>query len=161
MAIATTNPATGEVIQTFQSLTEAEIEQKLQFAVKAFRSERKTTFAERARRMMEAAEVLERDKEKFAHLMTLEMGKPYKAALSEAMKSAGGCRFYAENAERFLTDEVIDTGAHKSFIRYRPIGPILAVMPWNFPFWQVFRFAAPALMAGNVGLLKQIGRAHV
>ncbi len=104
--------------------------------------------------MRKAAEILERDKDKFAHLMTLEMGKPYKAAVAEAVKSAGGCRYYAENAERFLTDEVIETGAKKSFIRYRPIGPILAVMPWNFPFWQVFRFAAPALMAGNVGLLK-------
>jgi succinate-semialdehyde dehydrogenase/glutarate-semialdehyde dehydrogenase len=104
--------------------------------------------------MMKAAEILERDKEKFGHLMTLEMGKPYKAAVAEAMKSASGCRYYAENAERILSDEVIQTGARKSFIRYRPIGPILAIMPWNFPFWQVFRFAAPALMAGNVGLLK-------
>ncbi|MFY9978745.1 MAG: NAD-dependent succinate-semialdehyde dehydrogenase, partial [Candidatus Sulfotelmatobacter sp.] len=94
------------------------------------------------------------DKEKFAHLMTLEMGKPYKAAIGEALKCATGCRYYAQNAERFLADEVIDTGAQKSFVRYRPIGAILAVMPWNFPFWQVVRFAAPALMAGNVGLLK-------
>ena len=158
MPIATVNPATGEVVKTFQPLTEAEIEQKLQLAVTAFRAEGKTSFAERARRMLKAAGILERDKAKFAHLMTLEMGKPYKAAVAEAMKSASGCRYYAENAEKFLTDEVIDTGApsgaKKSFIRYRPIGPILAVMPWNFPFWQVFRFAAPALMAGNVGLLK-------
>jgi len=154
MAIATTNPATGEVIRTFEALSDAQIEHKLQLAVAAFHSERKTPFAERARRMMKAAEILERDKEKFAHLMTLEMGKPYKAAVAEAVKSASGCRYYAENAERFLTDEVIETGAKKSFIRYRPIGPILAVMPWNFPFWQVFRFAAPALMAANVGLLK-------
>jgi succinate-semialdehyde dehydrogenase/glutarate-semialdehyde dehydrogenase len=158
MAIATINPATGETLKTFQPLSDAEIKQKLQLAVTAFHAQRKTPFAERARRMLKAAEILERDKEKFGHLMTLEMGKPYKAAVAEAMKSAGGCRYYAENAERFLTDEVIDTGApagsKKSFIRYRPIGPILAVMPWNFPFWQVFRFAAPALMAGNVGLLK-------
>jgi succinate-semialdehyde dehydrogenase / glutarate-semialdehyde dehydrogenase len=158
MAIATTNPATGEVIQTFEPLSPAQIEQKLQLAASAFKAEQKTTFAERARRMRKAAEILERDKDKFAHLMTLEMGKPYKAAVAEAVKSAGGCRYYAENAEKFLTDEVIDTGAptgtKKSFIRYRPIGPILAVMPWNFPFWQVFRFTAPALMAGNVGLLK-------
>jgi succinate-semialdehyde dehydrogenase/glutarate-semialdehyde dehydrogenase len=154
MPIATINPATGEVIQTFQPLSEKQIEEKLQLAVSAFHSEGKTSFAERARRMNKAAEILERDKEKFAHLMTLEMGKPYKASVAEAMKSASGCRYYAENAERFLTDEAIDTGATKSFIRYRPIGPILAVMPWNFPFWQVFRFAAPALMAGNVGLLK-------
>src|SRR5258706_3360232 len=154
MAIATTNPATGEVIRTFEPLSCAQIEQKLQLAVTTFRAERKTPFSERARRMLKAAEVLERDKDKFAHLMTLEMGKPYKAAVAEAMKSAGGCRYYAENAERFLAHAIIETGGGKSFIRYRPIGPILAVMPWNFPFWQVFRFAAPALMAGNVGLLE-------
>ncbi len=154
MPIATINPATGELIQTFEPLSAAQIEQKLQLAVTTFRAERKTPFAERARRMRKAADILERDKEKFAHLMTLEMGKPYKAAVAEAMKSAGGCRYYADNAEKFLADEVIETGAKKSFVRYLPIGPILAVMPWNFPFWQVFRFAAPALMAGNVGLLK-------
>src|SRR5271170_3978329 len=154
MPIATTNPATGEVIETFQPLSAAQIEQKLELAVSAFHAEQKTPFAERARRMRKAADILERDKDKFGHLMTLEMGKPYKAAVAEAVKSAGGCRYYADNAEKFLTDEIIETGAKKSFIRYRPIGPILAVMPWNFPFWQVFRFAAPALMAGNVGLLK-------
>jgi succinate-semialdehyde dehydrogenase/glutarate-semialdehyde dehydrogenase len=154
MAIATINPATGETLQTFQPLSSAGIEQKLQLAVATFHAEQKTSFAERARRMMKAADILERDKEKFAKLMTLEMGKPYKAAIAEAQKCASGCRYYAENAEKFLADEVIDTGAKKSFIRYRPIGPILAVMPWNFPFWQVVRFAAPALMAGNVGLLK-------
>jgi succinate-semialdehyde dehydrogenase / glutarate-semialdehyde dehydrogenase len=154
MPIATINPATGETLQTFQPLTSAEIEQKLQLAVKAFHAEQKTSFAERAARMRKAADILERDKEKFAHLMTLEMGKPYKAALAEALKCAGGCRYYADNAEKFLADELIETGAKKTFIRYRPIGPILAVMPWNFPFWQVVRFAAPALMAGNVGLLK-------
>jgi succinate-semialdehyde dehydrogenase / glutarate-semialdehyde dehydrogenase len=158
MPIATVNPATGETLQTFQPLSAAEIEQKLQLAVTAFQAERKTSFAERARRMLKAADILERDKEKFAKLMTLEMGKPYKAAVAEAVKCTTGCRYYAENAEHILADEVIDTGApigaKKSFIRYRPIGPILAVMPWNFPFWQVIRFAAPALMAGNVGLLK-------
>jgi len=154
MAIATINPATGEVIKTFQPLSAAEIEQKLQLAVKAFHRERKTSFAERARRMTKAAEILERDKAEFAKLMTLEMGKPLKAAVAEAAKCATACRYYAENAEKFLADEVVETGARKSFIRYLPIGPILAVMPWNFPFWQVLRFAAPALMAGNVGLLK-------
>jgi succinate-semialdehyde dehydrogenase/glutarate-semialdehyde dehydrogenase len=154
MPIATINPANGETLKTFQPLTAAEIEEKLQLAVTAFRAERKTSFAERARRMRKAADILERDKEKCAKLMTLEMGKPYKAAVAEAVKSAGGCRYYADNAEKFLADEVIETGAKKSFVRYLPIGPILAVMPWNFPFWQVFRFAAPALMAGNVGLLK-------
>jgi succinate-semialdehyde dehydrogenase/glutarate-semialdehyde dehydrogenase len=154
MAIASINPATGEVVKTFQPLTAAEIEHKLQLSVDAFRRERTTPFAERARRMTKAAEILERNKEKYAHLMTLEMGKPYKAAVGEAMKCTTACRYYAENTERFLADEVVETGAKKSFIRYLPIGPILAVMPWNFPFWQVFRFAVPALMAGNVGLLK-------
>jgi succinate-semialdehyde dehydrogenase/glutarate-semialdehyde dehydrogenase len=154
MAIATINPATGETLQTFNPLTSAEIEQKLQLAVTAFRAERKTSFAERARRMLKAAEILERDKEKFAKLMTLEMGKPYKAAIGEAVKCTTACRYYAENAEKILADEVIDTGSGKSFVRYLPIGPVLAVMPWNYPFWQVIRFAAPALMAGNVGLLK-------
>ncbi len=154
MAIATINPATGETLQTFQPLSGAEIEQKLQLAVATFHAERRTPFAERARRMLKAAEILERDKQEFARLMTLEMGKPYKAAVSEAVKCTTACRYYAENAEKILSDEVIETGAKKSFVRYRPIGPILAVMPWNFPFWQVVRFAAPALMAGNVGLLK-------
>jgi len=154
MAIATINPATGEVVKTFQPLSDAEIEKKLQLAVSVFRSERGTPFAVRAKRMIKAAEILERDKDKFGRLMTLEMGKTIKSAVAEAAKCATGCRYYAENAERFLADEVVETGAKKSFIRYLPIGPILAVMPWNFPFWQVFRFAAPALMAGNVGLLK-------
>ena len=154
MAIATINPATGEVVKTFQPLSDAEIENKLQLAVKIFKQERKTPFAVRAQHMLKAAEILERDKEKFAHLMTLEMGKTYKSAVAEAVKCTTACRYYAENTERFLADEVIETGAKKSFIRYLPIGPVLAVMPWNFPFWQVIRFAAPALMAGNVGLLK-------
>lgn len=154
MAIATINPATGEVSKTFQPLSAVEIETKIQLAVSAFRQERRTPFAERSRRMLKAAEILEREKENFGRLMTLEMGKPYKAAVAEAAKCVTACRYYAENAEKFLADEVVDTGAKKSFIRYLPIGPILAVMPWNFPFWQVIRFAAPALMAGNVGLLK-------
>jgi succinate-semialdehyde dehydrogenase / glutarate-semialdehyde dehydrogenase len=154
MPIASINPATGETLQTFHPLSSAEIEQRLQLAVATFHAEQKTPFAERARRMMKAADVLDRNKEKFAELMTLEMGKPYKAAVAEAVKCTTACRYYAENAKHILADEVIETGAKKSFIRYRPIGPILAVMPWNFPFWQVIRFAAPALMAGNVGLLK-------
>src|SRR5450759_5464192 len=154
MAIATTNPATGEVVKSFEPLTGAQIEQKLQLAASAFRSNRQTSFADRATKMMRAAEILEKEKDECAHLMTLEMGKPLKAAVGEALKCATGCRYYAENAEKFLADEVIETGAKRSFIRYLPIGPILAIMPWNFPFWQVFRFVAPALMAGNVGLLK-------
>lgn len=154
MAIATINPATGEVLKTFEPLSAAQIEHKLQLAASAFRKHRRTPFAERASKMMRAAEILEKEKDECAHLMTLEMGKPLKSAVAEAMKCAGGCRYYAENAENFLADEIVETGAKRSFIRYLPIGPILAVMPWNFPFWQVFRFAAPALMAGNVGLLK-------
>jgi len=154
MAIASINPATGAVVKRFEPLDEAQIEQKLQLAVSAFRKHRRTTFADRAAKMTRAAEILEKEKDECAHLMTLEMGKPLKAAVAEALKCVAGCRYYAENAEKFLADEVVETGAKRSFIRYLPIGPILAVMPWNFPFWQVFRFAAPALMAGNVGLLK-------
>src|ERR1700683_261712 len=154
MAIATTNPANGEVLNTCEPLTAAQIEQKLQLATSAFRDHRRTSFADRASKMMRAAEILDKEKDECARLMTLEMGKPLKAAVAEALKCATGCRYYAQNAERFLADETVETGAKRSFIRYRPIGPILAIMPWNFPFWQVFRFVAPALMAGNVGLLK-------
>ena len=154
MAIATINPATGEVVKTFEPLTAAQIEQRLQLAASAFRKHRRTSFAERASKMTRAAEILEKEKDDCALLMTLEMGKPLKAAVAEARKCATGCRYYAENAEKFLADEIVETGAKRTFIRYLPIGAILAIMPWNFPFWQVFRFAAPALMAGNVGLLK-------
>ena len=154
MAIATVNPATGEVIKKFEALSAEEIEQKLQLAASAFKSHRWTSFADRAGKMLRVAEILEKDKDECARLMTLEMGKPLKAALAEAQKCAAGCRYYAENAEKFLADETVEMGAKRSFIRYLPIGPILAIMPWNFPFWQVFRFAAPTLMAGNVGLLK-------
>ncbi len=154
MAIATINPATGEVVKRFESLRAEQIEQKLQSAASAFESHRKTSFAERASNMMHVAEILEQEKDECAHLMTLEMGKPLKAALAEAQKCATGCRYYARHAESFLADERVEAGAKRSFIRYLPIGPILAIMPWNFPFWQVFRFVAPALMAGNVGLLK-------
>jgi succinate-semialdehyde dehydrogenase/glutarate-semialdehyde dehydrogenase len=154
MAIATTNPATGEVLKTFEPLTAAQIEQKIQLAASAFQTHRRTSFADRAQKMLRAAEILEKEKEECGRLMTLEMGKTLRSAVAEAAKCATGCRYYAENAEHFLADEVIETGAKRSFIRYQPLGPILAIMPWNFPFWQVFRFVAPALMAGNVGLLK-------
>src|ERR1700679_1413728 len=154
MSIATTNPATGEVLRTFEPLSAAQIEQKLQLAASAFMVHRRTSFADRASKMMRAAEILEEEKEECARLMTLEMGKPLKAAVAEALKCATGCRYYAENAEKFLAYEIVATPPRRSFIRYLRIGPVLAVMPWNFPFWQVFRFVAPALMAGNVGLLK-------
>jgi succinate-semialdehyde dehydrogenase / glutarate-semialdehyde dehydrogenase len=154
LAIATTNPTTGEVLKTFEPLTATQLEQKVQLAAFAFQTHRRTSFADRASKILRAAEILEKEKDECAHLMTLEMGKPIKAAVAEALKCATGCRYYAQNAEKFLTDEVVETGAKRSFIRYLPIGPILAIMPWNFPFWQVFRFVAPALMGGNVGLLK-------
>jgi succinate-semialdehyde dehydrogenase/glutarate-semialdehyde dehydrogenase len=154
MSIASINPANGEVLRTFEPLTAEQIDRRLQLADSAFRTHRQTSFSDRASKIVRAAEILEKEKDECAHLMTLEMGKPLKAAVAEALKCATGCRYYAENASKFLADEIVDTGAKRSFIRYLPIGPILAIMPWNFPFWQVFRFAAPALMAGNVGLLK-------
>jgi succinate-semialdehyde dehydrogenase / glutarate-semialdehyde dehydrogenase len=154
MPIASINPATGELLKSFESLNDSQIEGKLKRAASAFSKYRRTTFAERARMMAKAAEILESDKEKFARTMTTEMGKPFRAAVDEAVKCVSACRYYAENAERFLADEVIETAASRSYIHYQPLGAILAVMPWNFPFWQVMRFAAPALMAGNVGLLK-------
>ena len=154
MAIATINPATGEVLKTFEPLSDAQLELKLQKAADTFLSYRKVPFAERARMMMKAAEILEQEKENYGRVMTTEMGKTLKSAVEEAAKCAWVCRYYAENAERFLADEVVETTASRSYIRYQPLGPVLAVMPWNFPFWQVLRFAAPALMAGNAGLLK-------
>ena len=153
-SIASVNPATGEVLRTYEELTEAEVDRKIGRAAATFATYRNMPFAQRAVMMNRAAEILEKEKEDFARLMTLEMGKTYKSAVAEAAKCATACRYYAENTERLLADEVIQTGARRSFVRYLPIGAILAVMPWNFPFWQVMRFAAPALMAGNVGLLK-------
>jgi succinate-semialdehyde dehydrogenase/glutarate-semialdehyde dehydrogenase len=152
--IATINPATNEKLRVFDPLSEAELDRRIVRAWAAFLAYRRTSFAERAGWMARAAEILESEKQRFGRLMTLEMGKPLKGAVEEAAKCAWACRYYAENAERFLADEPIDTGAAASFIRYQPMGPVLAVMPWNFPFWQVFRFLAPSLMAGNVGLLK-------
>ena len=154
MAIASTNPSTGQVIRTFEPLSDGQVDEKLQRATDAFSEYRRLPFAQRARIMLKAADILESEKESLARTMTTEMGKPLQAAVDEAVKCAWACRYYAENAERFLCDNIVETTATRSYVRYQPLGPILAVMPWNFPFWQVFRFAAPALMAGNVGLLK-------
>lgn len=154
MPIASVNPATGETIATFEPLGHADIELKLQRAMDAFEINRARSFADRAERMNRAAEILEARADDFGRTITLEMGKPLAAAIAEVKKCATVCRFYAEHAERYLAPEPIATDASESYVRFDPLGPILAVMPWNFPFWQVFRFAAPALMAGNVGLLK-------
>jgi succinate-semialdehyde dehydrogenase/glutarate-semialdehyde dehydrogenase len=154
MAIASVNPATGETIATFEPLTSADIEQRLQRAMEAFEINRARSFGERAERMLRAAEILESRAEQYARTITLEMGKPIVAAVAEVKKCTTVCRHYAEHAERYLAEEHVKTDASESYVRFDPLGPVLAVMPWNFPFWQVFRFAAPALMAGNVGLLK-------
>lgn len=157
MAIATTNPATGEEIKTFEALTEAQIEEKVRRAADTFREWRKTSFEERKEKMLRAAEILEAEAEELGKTATLEMGKTYVSAVAEVQKCAKGCRFYAENAEKFLADEKLDElqqeGA-SAHVRYEPLGPTLEIMPWNFPYWQVFRHAAPGLMAGNVALLK-------
>jgi succinate-semialdehyde dehydrogenase/glutarate-semialdehyde dehydrogenase len=154
MTIESVNPATGELIRTFDALNDAAINAALECSTGAFRVNRARSFDERAARMRRAAGILERRKEELGRLMTIEMGKPVKAAIAEAVKCAGACLYYAEHAAGFLADEPVRTEAQETFIRYEPIGTVLAVMPWNFPFWQVFRFAAPALMAGNVALLK-------
>jgi succinate-semialdehyde dehydrogenase/glutarate-semialdehyde dehydrogenase len=154
MSIASINPATGVVLKKFEPIPEEMIDEKLARAAETFQTYRRASFSDRSKWMLRVAGILESEKADFGKLMTTEMGKPLKAGIEEAEKCAWGCRFYAENAERFLADEVVQTNASRSYVHYQPIGAILAVMPWNFPFWQVFRFAAPALMAGNVALLK-------
>jgi succinate-semialdehyde dehydrogenase/glutarate-semialdehyde dehydrogenase len=154
MPIASINPASGETLKTFEPLSETQIDEKLQRAVETFATYRRTSMAQRESWMLRAAEILESEKNDFARLMTIEMGKPIKGAVGEVEKCAWVCRYYAKTAKHHLADELAETNATKSFVRFQPLGPVLAVMPWNFPFWQVFRFAAPALMAGNVGLLK-------
>ena len=154
MGIATINPATGETIKTFEAQSAESIEQKLTLAQQAFEQYRKIPMSQRAEWLNNAAEIVERDSVRFGKIMTLEMGKTLKSAIAEAQKCALVCRYYAEKAAEFLADVPASTDASKSFVRYQPLGIIMAVMPWNFPFWQVFRFAAPALMAGNVGVLK-------
>ncbi|GAA2991791.1 succinate-semialdehyde dehydrogenase/glutarate-semialdehyde dehydrogenase [Streptomyces sp. KhCrAH-43] len=160
MPIATVNPANGETLRTFDALEDDEIEKRIAAADAAFRDYRTTTFRERARLLNRAADLLDEDQQDIARTMVLEMGKPIKAARAEAAKCAKAMRWYAARAEELLADEhpsaadVEDSGAVRAYVRYRPLGPVLAVMPWNFPLWQVVRFAAPALMAGNTGLLK-------
>src|SRR5213596_897503 len=154
MPIASVNPATSEKLKEFPAFSDSEIEKRLKLAERAFAHHRRRPFAKRAQLMMATAAILDQDKDKLARTITLEMGKLFGAAQDEVVKCVRGCRFYAENSERFLEDETAQTDAARSYVRYQPLGPVLAIMPWNFPFWQVFRFAAPALMAGNVGLLK-------
>jgi len=157
MAIATTNPATGEVLKTYDALTEAEIDRRLDQAVDGFRALKQTSFAERGAWMQAAADILEAEADDIARMMTTEMGKTLASAKAETLKCAKACRYYAEHAEEFLADELVDPAAVNATdarVVYQPLGAVLAVMPWNFPLWQAMRFAAPALMAGNVGLLK-------
>ncbi|MEO7367620.1 MAG: NAD-dependent succinate-semialdehyde dehydrogenase [Gemmatimonadaceae bacterium] len=154
MPIASINPANGETVQSFEALTREQIEGKLDLAVTAWKAHRATTFEERAVSMRKLADLLEAEDDKLARLMTIEMGKPIGAAEAEVAKCATACRYYADNAVRFLSDESAPTSEGQARIVYQPIGVVLAIMPWNFPFWQVFRFVAPALMAGNCGLLK-------
>src|SRR5215472_10042683 len=141
--IATVNPATGQVIGQFEPHTQQEVQLRLQRAAETFCLFKATPINERGRLMMRIAGLLEREKAELARTMTLEMGKPVRAALQEAEKCALACRYYAENAARFLADEPAATKGSRSYVKYEPLGPVLAVMPWNFPFWQVFRFAAP------------------
>jgi succinate-semialdehyde dehydrogenase / glutarate-semialdehyde dehydrogenase len=154
VSIESINPATGERLRHFEPFSEGEISKRLDAARRAFRHWRETLFAERAEKMRRAADLLEDEKRRWGELMTQEMGKPIGAAVAEAEKCAWVCRYYADEAERFLADEPASTDASRSYVLYEPLGVVLAVMPWNFPFWQVFRFAAPGLMAGNIGLLK-------
>jgi succinate-semialdehyde dehydrogenase/glutarate-semialdehyde dehydrogenase len=160
MPIATVNPANGETLKTYEAMGDEEIERRLQLAEATFRTYRTSTFTERARLMHRAADLLDEDQQDIGRIMTTEMGKPVKQARAEAAKCAKSMRWYADHAQELLADEepaasdVTDSGGSRALVRYRPLGPVLAVMPWNFPLWQVIRFAAPALLAGNVGLLK-------
>ena len=154
MPIQTLNPATGQVVKTFNALTTEEIDDKLDAALRAAASWRLAPVRERTSVLRRAGELLEERKAEYGRMMTLEMGKTLKSATEEAAKCAMACRYYADNAERFLADQVVDAKDERSYVAFQPIGVVLAVMPWNFPFWQVIRFAAPAIAAGNVGLLK-------
>jgi succinate-semialdehyde dehydrogenase/glutarate-semialdehyde dehydrogenase len=148
------NPATEQEIKTYNEHTSDDVQNAIAFAHETFQKHRLTSFSDRKHCMMKAADILDSEKEKWAELLTSEMGKTYKSAIAEVEKCALVCRHYADQAEHIMQDEIIETEASKSYVKHLPLGVVLAVMPWNFPFWQVFRFAAPALMAGNVGLLK-------
>jgi succinate-semialdehyde dehydrogenase/glutarate-semialdehyde dehydrogenase len=154
MAIESHNPYTGEILHQFPAFSAAEIEQILTESYQAAATWRTISFAERAAVLRRVAELLRRRQHELAHLMAIEMGKPVHDGRAEAQKCAACCDYYAAHAEAFLADETIETDAGRSFLSYAPLGVVLAIMPWNFPLWQVVRFAAPALMAGNVGLLK-------
>ncbi len=154
MKITAMNPATNKVIKTYDEMTPEKVKQVIEKAHEAFLSWRNTTNTERANLMKKAAQALRDDLEMHAKLMAEEMGKPITAGRAEAEKCAWVCEYYAENAEKFLQPEMVETDASRSYITFQPLGVVLAVMPWNFPYWQVFRFAAPGLMAGNVGVLK-------
>jgi succinate-semialdehyde dehydrogenase / glutarate-semialdehyde dehydrogenase len=157
VAIATINPATGETVKTYDEMSEADVEGCLAAAAAAYASYRVTSFDDRAGWMRRAAGILDDEQDRIAAMMTTEMGKTLAAARQETAKCATACRYYADHAAGFLADEAADAGAvgaERAYVRYQPLGPVLAIMPWNFPLWQAMRFAAPALMAGNVGLLK-------
>ena len=154
MTIATINPANGQKLRSFEPFTQAQIDKALDCAVGAFEQHRRTSFADRASLMRKVAALLEKECRELGRLMTVEMGKPIKAAIAEAEKCATACNYYADNAEKFLADQPVQMEGGQSWVAFQPLGVVLAIMPWNFPFWQVFRFAAPAVMAGNVGLLK-------
>ena len=152
--ITSKNPYTGEVIEEFKEYTKEEINNAIKKADDRYKTWRKVSFSEKSKLLKNAAKELRDNKQSYAEDITKEMGKPIAQALAEIEKCAWVCEYYAENAENHLAKEIIETDAQKSYVSYEPIGIVLAIMPWNYPFWQVFRFAAPALMAGNIGLLK-------
>ncbi|MDD5321014.1 MAG: NAD-dependent succinate-semialdehyde dehydrogenase [Methylococcales bacterium] len=154
MILRSINPATEEILAEYSEHNDSEIDEMLSRSVRAFASQKFLSLARRANKMEAVAKILDSEQDKFARILTLEMGKTYHAAQQEIKKCAGVCRYYAENAPIFLADQPVKTDSMKSFVRYQPLGTVLAIMPWNFPFWQVFRFAVPALMAGNTALLK-------
>src|SRR5208337_2554808 len=154
MAIQAINPASGEVLKSYQEMMPGVVNDIVGKTHEAFLGWRRTTFDHRAGLLRKAAKILRANAAEYARLMAQEMGKPVRDGVAEAQKCALGCDFYAEHAERFLAPEPVPTQARKSFVTFNPLGVVLAVMPWNFPFWQVFRFAAPALMAGNAAVLK-------